>query len=483
MRNNALFPAIRKHKSGVVVSVLCLLCPLPAQSGEWAFDSNLGGSLGVEFTDNVSSSRNGGDRGILKFSPNASLHGEGARIKADIDASIQISDLGGGNSSNPRLQADTEVELLEDLFFVEANARVTSNALNPFKDSGSDLSTTNSNRTDTISYDISPYLVWRFGDFANSELRYTFNDQSDTENRTNQSSSNEVSLRLNSGEYFGPFSWGFSYSNEEVDYDQSEDAEFESIDFNIGYRFNRQWQLTGSVGEDTNKIPAANSKTGGGNWSVGANWTPNQRTSVGFSTGEAFYGTNQSFDVSYKRKRSTFTVSYSKGITNSRSLLREQQVFVLVDEFGRPVVNPITGFPFLVVQDVAILNEGNFVDERMDLGYAWRGKRSNFSLNVGQSNQSGLDGVATDGTLKNISADYRRELSRHLSGDLGVNWSDTDASSGAQAETWRYLIGLSRKLGKNTSVSARYSHIERDSTSTGDSSKENRLALTFSFDL
>ena len=480
---NRSFRSIYQIKYGCLLGAACLIVPQWAYSGEWDFDANLGGSVGIEFTDNVNSSNNANDRGILKFSPNASLHGEGARVKADIDASIQLNDLGGGNSSNPRVQADGQVELLEDLFFIEASSRITSNALNPFQDSGSDLSTNNGNRTDTISYDISPYLVWRFGDFANSELRYTFNDQSDTENQTNSSSSNEISLNLNSGQFFGPFSWGLSYSKEDVDYDESEDAEYESVNLNVGYQLNRQWQLIGSVGEDTNEIPAANSKTGGGNWSVGTRWTPNQRTSIQVSTGESFFGTTQSLDASYKRKRSTFTATYSKGATTARELLRDQQVFVLVDEFGNPIINPITGFPFLVALDVATLNEGNFVDERFNAGYAWRGKRSGFSLNIGQSKQSGLDTVATDGTLKNIGFNYDRELSRNVSGNAGVYWSETNASSGNDAETWRYILGLSRQLGETTSVNVRYSLIDRESNTSGDSSKENRLALTFSFDL
>lgn len=476
-------PEIRKRSFRTHLPIICLILALPAQAGEWAFDANAGGSVGIEFTDNVSSSSNANDRNILTFSPHASLHGESARIKADIDASVQLNDLGGGQSSNPRLQADGEVELLEDFFFVEASSRITSNALNPFQNSGSDLSTTNSNRTDTISYDISPYLVWRFGDFADSELRYTFNDQSDTENQTNQSSSNEVSLNLTSGQYFGPFSWGLSYSKEDIDYEETEDAEFEAVNLNLGYQLNRQWQLTGSVGEDTNEIPDANSKTGGGKWTVGTRWTPNVRTSVQVSTGESFFGSTQSLDASYRRKRSTFTATYSKGVSNARSLLREQQVFVLVDEFGNPIINPLTGFPFLVALDVATLNEGNFVDERFNVGYAWSGKRSGLSLNLGQSRQSGLDAAAVDGTLKNIGLNYNRELSRHVSGNLGLYWSETDATMGTDAEIWRYLLGLSRQLGEGTSVSLRYSLVDRESDTSGDSSKENRVALTFSFDL
>ncbi len=81
------------------------------------------------------------------------------------------------------------------------------------------------------------------------------------------------------------------------------------------------------------------------------------------------------------------------------------------------------------------------------------------------------------------SLNIGRRLEKNLSADAGTSFEHTDSESGLKADTWKFRLGINRRLGKYTRVRFSYTYANRDSNQVGDSYDENRLALTLNTSL
>jgi hypothetical protein len=82
------------------------------------------------------------------------------------------------------------------------------------------------------------------------------------------------------------------------------------------------------------------------------------------------------------------TASFTHELTDSTALLGNQEVFLVTDEFGQPIIDPVTGEPFLISGDLATIGTSTFVDERLALSYTLKGRRTRLTLNADTSDQT-----------------------------------------------------------------------------------------------
>lgn len=463
----------------IVCGSLLISIPTGASAGDWKFEKGINAS--AVYTDNVDLVSSGKESELTALlTPNFSLHGKGGRASVDITGAFEINGQGGSNDSlNPRLQADANAELIERIAFIDLNATATQNAIDPLNVSGSDNLSNRGNKTTTYSYRISPYLKNRFGGVADSELRYTYNGINHSEGIVEDTSSETVDLRIDSGSDFTKVTWGLDARHRTTDDDQGEISELNSVDLRLGYRINRRWQINGSVGNESNDFTSTRSSTDGSRWDLGALWTPNPRTSLDFGIGERFFGSTKRLSFSHRSRRSVLTATYAHDLTDVTTQLSEQTVFLLVDAFGNPIPDPITGGPQYLVRDLATLNTSVFVDKRLELSYTLQGRRTNLTLNGNMSDQIYQDSTR-EVSSHGLGATLSRTLSGKLSGDIGLNWDEQEetGTGNREIETWRLQAGISQRLGKKTNLRFNYSYTDRESNQSGQSYDENKLSLT-----
>ena len=108
----------------------------------------------------------------------------------------------------PRLYGSADAILVEQWLFIDANANIYQNEITPFASGGGDSLNRTGNTNTTYDYSISPYVSRRFKDVAELTLRYTWDDQYNTQDIVGDSSQQSVNFLLASVPGVSKFSWG-----------------------------------------------------------------------------------------------------------------------------------------------------------------------------------------------------------------------------------------------------------------------------------
>lgn len=462
-----------------LVAVGLLGLPFCALAGQWRVNSGLGISERYSDNDNRSATDKK-DKFVTVVSPDISLSGSGGgKVRYDVLASVNHHESSDGNdSTNPALNGSANAELIDQILFFDLSSTINQNRVDPFRSSGDDdVSRSRSdNATTTYSYTLSPYLVDRINSFADMELRYSYDEQWNSDSEVSDSSREAVSFKLNSGSDFSVFDWGLvgNYSkvdNDDSDTAQSNNDELKSADLRLGYRVNRKLRLRGSVGREWNDFDSVRSDIDGERWDFGLIWTPNKRTTVDIGYGERFFGNAPTVDISYRRKKSVFTASYVKELTDARTLRSERGIFD-EDPFGNPI-DPATGDPVFAYPD-----DGQIVDEKISFSWSRQGKRTTLTWNGDHSVQEPQNS-REEVVFISSSLELSRQLTSKLSFDTSVDWENQENELDEEFETWRYNMGLSRPLGSKSNISLNYTYTDRDSDLPDDGYEENRVILKY----
>ena len=475
---------MHKHWNKIIryfVAVSLVGLPGTALAAQWRVSSGVGVSERYSDNDNLSATDKK-DKFVTVVSPDISLEGSGGgRIDYDVLAALTHHESSDGeDSTNPRLNGNANAELVDRILFFDASSTINQNRVDPFRSTGDDdVSRSRSdNVTTTYSYTLSPYLVGRINSFADMELRYSYDEQWNSDSDVSDSSRQAVSFHLNSGQDFKAFDWGLvgNYSKTDDDDDgntnQNDDDKFSSADFNVGYRVNRKLRLRGSIGREWNDFESVRSEdTDGERWDAGLVWTPNKRTTVNIGYGERFFGDVPTVDISHRWKKSVFTASYTKDLTEARDLRNEQSIYD-EDVFGNPI-DPTSNDPAFVTD-----NEGAVVDERISFSWSRQGRRTTLTWRGDHSTQEPQDTLAEEVFISS-SIELSRRLTSKLSFDTSVDWESQENELDEEFETWRFNMGLSRPLGSKSNVSLRYTYTDRDSDLLDDGYEENRVILNY----
>jgi len=200
-------------------------------------------------------------------------------------------------------------------------------------------------------------------------------------------------------------------------------------------------------------------------------WTPNKRTTVDVGYYDRFYGSGPSLDVTYRRKRNVFTASYSKDLTDARTL-RSERGLDDEDPFGNPI-DPVADDPPFALND-----DGQLVDERYSFSWSRQGKRTTLTWRGDHSTQQ-PQSSRDEAVFVSSRLQMTRRLTSKLSFDSNVRWEHQEDEDNDEFETWRFSVGLSRPIWSRSNVSLRYIYTDRDSDISDDSYKENLVIMTY----
>ncbi len=456
-------------------------------AAEWRVSSGL--KIGETYSDNVRlDSRDEKSEWATVITPNIDLSGKGARADVSLMAAIEYNTLGGNaDSVNPQVQADAGVEVVEDFFFIDADATARQTAINSYRSYGFTDVNERDNRTTTYDYSVSPYITRRFKDFATLLLRYTFDRQINRDDDLDDSDRDSATFSLRSGSDFGRFDWGLNGNYSKTNFDDNKgrisethnsDNEFISSSVDLGYRLNRKWQLTSSFGKEWNDF-ISEDDIDDTFWEAGVVWTPTQRTNLRLGFGERYFGDTPSLDFTHSHKRSTFKLSYQKELTDSRSLRTRGNVFSGFDSFGDPV-NPFADDFLSPSRNFTSAENATLVNEEFDASVELKGNRTTVTLDARRSKQKRQDNSEESVfSLYSISAD--RRLSSKTSLDLRYSWDHRkDRDTDQESTTSWYDVSLRRDIGHDTSISLQYSYTDRDSDLVDDDYSENRFSIYLS---
>lgn len=230
------------------------------------------------------------------------------------------------NRSLHNLDARNTLEAIEDFFFIDGNARIQQQNQSILEPQGDDISLTG-NLRNVRQFTVSPYIQNRFGNFANSELRYAWiHSESDATSTFLNSQANQYTGSIISGSDFRTLQWGLNYTRQDVDYDLRPDTvRIESSIANIRYNLTRQFAITGTGGYENNNFGSGlgviQTKAKGARWSAGFIWIPNERTNIEASFGQRFFGDTYRGIFNHRNRLMAMNASYVEEINSSFTIL------------------------------------------------------------------------------------------------------------------------------------------------------------------
>ena len=499
-------PNIKKFVARGLPVCLVAAAAMPVSAAEWTTSASV--APGVVYTDNVClSESNTQDEWIGTVTPAGSINADGNRANLNIAGSVEfntlsdgkLDDLGctGGNFGNreqfaPSLNGTADAILVEQWLYIDATATINQNQSTPFASGGGDSFDRTGNTNTTYDYSVSPYIARRFKDLAELNLRYTWDDQYNSQDVVGDSSEQSAEAMVSSVPGVSRLSWGIQGNYSKVDYsddnfrDQvNNDSELKSAQVNLGYQLSRSWQVNGFYGNEWNDFVSSRDDIDGTYWDVGLRWTPNTRTTVEAGIGDRFFGNNPRFSITHRHKRSAFNASYAKTLTYDRDIRTQPDT---------PPLNPDFPPPPDIDQGATTISNSPILDERFTLGYSWEGLRTGFGVSAYQSEQTQESGAALSGfsesTYRGVSVSASRSLSQQSSLTFGVNWNEQKPKNIEQgtglfddSETWGGSVVFSRQLSNRTNLGLGYLYTDRQSNSQFNSYTENRITLDLRVDL
>jgi uncharacterized protein (PEP-CTERM system associated) len=420
----------------------------PAAAEEWVIIPSL--TARQSFTDNARHSppeRQKADT-FTSLTPAVSIAAEGARIHLNLDYAVtgtayfDNSDLSGLQHN---LLGGGTAELIPELLFFDAQAAIFKGTIDPTgpQSATPEENTSNSNTRTVKTYTLSPYLRNRLSGFADSELRYSFN-QAISGGDAGSTRTNRFSEDLTSGSDFDRFRWtaradiSDTKASNESSATPADTARFggpardssrRTAMFSPEYTVDEYLDLLGMIGYEKIDDQTLNDQPDGVIAQAGVRVNPGPRSSFrilwnhrydsNYFTGDAYYlvGPASRLDFAYTRDIQT----------SSQALAANNLEFLGTDQFGN-FIDTRTNQPFQPDRSEFGLSNAAFVQERYSLRFSTETYRNMFSVEAYREIRESQNSLATQ-TTNGLVLEFGRDLTPLLAFDLVLRYTDSEFGS------------------------------------------------------
>jgi uncharacterized protein (PEP-CTERM system associated) len=458
--------------------LLILSVFFPVFAADWKLSKQL--TLKGTYSDNIDvADTDKKSDFFIELTPGFVLQGTGRRLSLDLAYSLQglhYLSTASEDKINHRLQANATSEIYQDRLFLDANLTSRQELKDAQAPSGWDATNPSSDLQNTYTYLFAPYFKNRFGRHAELMLRFE-HDGVFYSDEGEDSLGYRTKLDLLSGPALGNFQWALIAENEYIDYQEGPRDRFSKVAGGVGYQIDNRWRVDVIGGYEDNDYYSAN-ETSGSLWEGLVTWTPNDRTNVKFGSGYRYFGWTPRLEIDYRRKRSVWTASYQRDISNPRTDRLRSNVYEFEDAFGE-TLTPETGSELDVPVDTATPDSSVYTNNRFDSAWTLQTRRSSLGVSLGYVLREYDDASKDEGTVQ-ARLYWSRRLSAHTTSNFGLKWSQRELDSNiAEADEsdlnrqeYGFDAGLTRRLSERAYVDVQYGLRNDD-----EDSLENRVTL------
>lgn len=273
---------------------------------------------------------------ITSVTPAIRVIGKGGRVSGNLAFSWQQSlyaNESAFNNDQKSLVASGKAELIEQWLFLDANGNIAQRPNSVFGTQSVGNELVNSNRSETTSYQWSPYIQGRLGGSADYELRYR-NSRSTSDTGVFSTASG-VDVQTWNGRLSGatPFSflgWSVNAENQRVEFGSTTDTKSSRLLGALEYRIDPQVKLHVSAGRESDNYSSVDlqSRTTSG---YGIDWAPTERSLLAIRKERRGFGDSHSIDFSHRTALTAWKLSDSRSITLPAQQLTTAQVSTAYD--------------------------------------------------------------------------------------------------------------------------------------------------------
>jgi len=468
--------------------------------------------LSETYSDNIYLAPSGDkqDDFVTQVNPGISVDGQGKRVKARINYSLQNAMYASDSSlnvTNQHLNADGSAELVKNLFFMDARSSISQQIADARGRVGLD-NLNIGNQANVFTYGISPYLKLRMASFAKAELHFSDDHVENQSDSISDAETQDYNAQIKSGSRFGRMQWDANYQQRDLLRSTVGDSHYQSANADIHYNLLSSWNLLVHGGYEDNSLPNIADPHNGSYWSAGLEWAPSSRFSASATTGDRNWdanlhlqpnmrtmlqvsyrerdvglvrGPSWNANLSHRTRHTTWSLTYSEESTTVQSLqVSGQQFFNLVDANGNLIVDPNTGQPVVLARNVFSLTDQDFIRKRGQLAVNLKTGKSDVVMSVFSERRTySLSNSSED--VVGTAESWTWRFAPRTSGMIGVGWQRRNpANTDLHEDLWHGSFRLTHRLSPKSNASLEYAHLQNNSIAAYDNYVENRIVLQVS---
>ncbi|EGG99928.1 hypothetical protein imdm_417 [gamma proteobacterium IMCC2047] len=483
------------------------------------------------YSDNIELEANAESDLVLEVSPGVSVSREGRRLTVNLDYNLQnltYADNGDLDSSNHRLSASANSELLAETLFLDLQSSISQQLTDRRASASSDGIAGSGNLSDVTSYSISPYWQQRLGDVADFELRYTFDrvTSDDSVGSGDDSDSNGVSFDMQNGPATGRINWTISHQSEQIRYDDGGKSDTELTSARLGYQLTRTLNAFVSRTEEDNEFSGnrGNVEPDDSTSGVGVTWTPSQdfsftiahnkrldprpnedenflsgdlfwaptaRTDISLGYGSRFFGKTYNGSINHKTRWTRWNLSYNEGVSDFRSLFIDEVAVcpvtavsasecrvLLPGEVAQPGEVPfsaLSGGPSIFRGSIS---DDTFINETARASVSIVGAQNTITFSLTDTKRTF---VADNNTEEDSSVDvsWTHQLAARTNSRLTIGHTKEQFDNSEEDDFMRYAWRITRQIADSSVFYVEFQANDRDSDVASREYDENRLTVSF----
>lgn len=492
-----------------LLALTAALLAIPAWAMTWEVVPTL--AVGEIYTDNLSLSADTSKRSewVTQVVPGIAISGIGATSRIKLNYAPELLYYARGEADSQvyhRLNALGNLELAEQLLFVDAGASVGPQYVSLLAPLSLSTFNTTGNVATVATYHVSPYVRRQFGAEVQAEARYTYSAvNSDDASSLLDSVANRVYLRLNSGPAYKAISWSISYTKEAIDYDSGQDTDVEVTAANTRVLITPKVGLLARAGYDYYKSGVFEPASEGSSWSVGLDWSPTLHTRLAAGAGRRFYGDDYWLDFSHRTRLTTWGAGYSQNITTARqefAVPATASTAATLDQlFLSRIPDPVarqkaveefvarTGLPPSLSSSVNFFSSQQFIEKAWRASAGIVGVRNVLIANAFRVTReqlisdmvlSGTGDFASSNTVTQTGLGllWTSRISRQNIWNARGGYTRNEVPGNGQVDNLAYVVmGLNRQFQPRASGSLNYRR-QQNTSNTGSDYTENAVFVT-----
>ncbi|MBS3935193.1 MAG: TIGR03016 family PEP-CTERM system-associated outer membrane protein [Sulfuritalea sp.] len=480
---------------GLLVQIACAHAQEDAAAGpgqpSWQITPSIGAALTLTDNARPGQTRKQGDL-ITSVTPGLRIDGKGGRVGGSLNFSWQqnfYANESRYNSDQKALSATGKAELVEQWLFLDAGATVAQSPTSVFATQAVGNELVTGNRSETRSFQWSPYVQGFLGGRVGYELRYR-NTQTSADSGIYATGSGVDSQawsgRLSGDTPLALLGWSVSAEDQRSRF---AGREFESSRTlgTLEYRFDPQLKFNVRAGEESDNYSNFDlrKRTVSG---YGLDWAPTERTLLKLSREQRSFGTGHLIDFSHRTALTAWRITDSKSVVvpaqqftaapvaTAYDLLFLQLTSLYPDPVERAqaatLLLQLAGIPANSLIYGNIMSTQPFVQRRQQASVALTGANNTVTFSAQRSSSERIGpavGVLNDFALaqnirqSGLGASWAHRLTPHSALTLNTLASRSKGDAAAQDSRLRSLSLLySTRLGAktNASVGLRRNHFD-----------------------
>jgi uncharacterized protein (PEP-CTERM system associated) len=279
-------------------------------------------SVTETFTNNATLNSNGKKSELIsEISPGIQISSDRGRVRGFLDYSLRnliYAQNTAGSTSQNALNSFGTLEAVSNFAYLDFNGSISQQAISAFGTQSPSNLNSNSNRTESRTLRLSPYLRGKLSTFADYEARYSFTTNRNGSLAASDATTNEASAKIRGQSTSASLGWSLDANRQDTSYSAGRKTAANSLIGNLSYSINPQVNLTVSGGREANNYTTLNEKsyvTSG----VGISWIPSDVTRFSASRQNRSFGSSHSISAEHRTGRTAWRLNDSKDVSTTPS--------------------------------------------------------------------------------------------------------------------------------------------------------------------